>query len=118
MIRRPPRSTRTDTLFPYTTLFRSLQQLAGQSAELLRLAACGNRDVLEQGRLGGAEALAQRLQAAGIVGVTGIAPTAFDQVPLRLTAHQRHHRAQPPVAHPVDIAPADLPVRTPIHDHS
>src|SRR3546814_15513210 len=25
MIRRPPRSTRTDTLFPYTTLFRSFQ---------------------------------------------------------------------------------------------
>src|SRR3546814_8500188 len=28
MIRRPPRSTRTDTLFPYTTLFRSAFQLA------------------------------------------------------------------------------------------
>src|SRR3546814_13133295 len=28
MIRRPPRSTRTDTLFPYTTLFRSLLALA------------------------------------------------------------------------------------------
>src|SRR3546814_9957825 len=27
MIRRPPRSTRTDTLFPYTTLFRSKAQL-------------------------------------------------------------------------------------------
>src|SRR3546814_1253757 len=27
MIRRPPRSTRTDTLFPYTTLFRSLKRL-------------------------------------------------------------------------------------------
>src|SRR3546814_4999741 len=26
MIRRPPRSTRTDTLFPYTTLFRSGRQ--------------------------------------------------------------------------------------------
>src|SRR3546814_1220322 len=26
MIRRPPRSTRTDTLFPYTTLFRSLER--------------------------------------------------------------------------------------------
>src|SRR3546814_5977346 len=26
MIRRPPRSTRTDTLFPYTTLFRSVGQ--------------------------------------------------------------------------------------------
>src|SRR3546814_6011264 len=29
MIRRPPRSTRTDTLFPYTTLFRSLLESAG-----------------------------------------------------------------------------------------
>src|SRR3546814_4975072 len=28
MIRRPPRSTRTDTLFPYTTLFRSEQKKA------------------------------------------------------------------------------------------
>src|SRR3546814_2269474 len=31
MIRRPPRSTRTDTLFPYTTLFRS--RLAGDGPE-------------------------------------------------------------------------------------
>src|SRR3546814_3902850 len=29
MIRRPPRSTRTDTLFPYTTLFRSRRRDAG-----------------------------------------------------------------------------------------
>src|SRR3546814_3698952 len=29
MIRRPPRSTRTDTLFPYTTLFRSNRPPAG-----------------------------------------------------------------------------------------
>src|SRR3546814_1939659 len=28
MIRRPPRSTRTDTLFPYTTLFRSLKEIS------------------------------------------------------------------------------------------
>src|SRR3546814_4798482 len=33
MIRRPPRSTRTDTLFPYTTLFRS-QALGAGVAEL------------------------------------------------------------------------------------
>src|SRR3546814_479317 len=33
MLRRPPRSTRTDTLFPYTTLFRSLVQ-AGQPEAL------------------------------------------------------------------------------------
>src|SRR3546814_17183437 len=30
MIRRPPRSTRTDTLFPYTTLFRSLPTVKGE----------------------------------------------------------------------------------------
>src|SRR3546814_18836106 len=30
MIRRPPRSTRTDTLFPYTTLFRSASRLPGR----------------------------------------------------------------------------------------
>src|SRR3546814_2489716 len=29
MIRRPPRSTRTDTLFPYTTLFRSVVTASG-----------------------------------------------------------------------------------------
>src|SRR3546814_8733443 len=33
MIRRPPRSTRTDTLFPYTTLFRSRVTLPPVAAE-------------------------------------------------------------------------------------
>src|SRR3546814_831186 len=33
MIRRPPRSTRTDTLFPYTTLFRSLPPSRWRSRE-------------------------------------------------------------------------------------
>src|SRR3546814_18083546 len=32
MIRRPPRSTRTDTLFPYTTLFRSRSRSRGDGA--------------------------------------------------------------------------------------
>src|SRR3546814_3388555 len=35
MIRRPPRSTRTDTLFPYTTLFRS-PRCRGHSPDLRR----------------------------------------------------------------------------------
>src|SRR3546814_1608224 len=35
MIRRPPRSTRTDTLFPYTTLFRSQPPLY-DSAPMIR----------------------------------------------------------------------------------
>src|SRR3546814_7697608 len=33
MIRRPPRSTRTDTLFPYTTLFRSLARITSNKPE-------------------------------------------------------------------------------------
>src|SRR3546814_10096363 len=36
MIRRPPRSTRTDTRFPYTTLFRS-----GETVEILHLVDLG-----------------------------------------------------------------------------
>src|SRR3546814_8064147 len=38
MIRRPPRSTRTDTLFPYTTLFRSEAECAAraQARQILR----------------------------------------------------------------------------------
>src|SRR3546814_6908037 len=36
MIRRPPRSTRTDTLFPYTTLFRSL----ASEISIARACAC------------------------------------------------------------------------------
>src|SRR3546814_2142278 len=46
MIRRPPRSTRTDTLFPYTTLFRSAtllsetqEKVAQYHDELLRAKA-------------------------------------------------------------------------------
>src|SRR3546814_2619470 len=45
MIRRPPRSTRTDTLFPYTTLFRSVCALPAGSR-----AACFSRSVCEDDR--------------------------------------------------------------------
>src|SRR3546814_3934883 len=46
MIRRPPRSTRTDTLFPYTTLFRSLHRrdvAKTNMAPLRRWAPVGQR---------------------------------------------------------------------------
>src|SRR3546814_11932566 len=36
MIRRPPRSTRTDTLFPYTTLFRSTRFSPRTALDMLR----------------------------------------------------------------------------------
>src|SRR3546814_9859494 len=43
MIRRPPRSTRTDTLFPYTTLFRSEDRPACElyGGSVGALPACG-----------------------------------------------------------------------------
>src|SRR3546814_11867794 len=37
MLRRPPRSTRTDTLFPYTTLFRSIDRLVTQGKGLFKI---------------------------------------------------------------------------------
>src|SRR3546814_8590297 len=60
MIRRPPRSTRTDTLFPYTTLFRSVlpvnaaisyyesEALAWEQAAFIRSrASAGDRALVE-----------------------------------------------------------------------
>src|SRR3546814_6278735 len=45
MIRRPPRSTRTDTLFPYTTLFRSQAgDRGGMESALVESAARGQAD--------------------------------------------------------------------------
>src|SRR3546814_4804266 len=41
MIRRPPRSTRTDTLFPYTTLFRSYHHQRLRRGRCDRGRACG-----------------------------------------------------------------------------
>src|SRR3546814_14856765 len=41
MIRRPPRSTRTDTLFPYTTLFRSRRRRGPRRARGVEIADIG-----------------------------------------------------------------------------
>src|SRR3546814_11821035 len=43
MLRRPPRSTRTDTLFPYTTLFRSREDLRRALFRALRAERAGRR---------------------------------------------------------------------------
>src|SRR3546814_19497556 len=80
MIRRPPRSTRTDTLFPYTTLFRSLEHRAapreqrrvavdvGQQApqsepRVLRQLAPGDADEAAQPRLGRQQVVVARVCA-------------------------------------------------------
>src|SRR3546814_19701940 len=54
MIRRPPRSTRTDTLFPYTTLFRSGDKLEGGGHEMSW--SGGERNRLAIGHLQNVEA--------------------------------------------------------------
>src|SRR3546814_14350381 len=54
MIRRPPRSTRTDTLFPYTTLFRSDAVAAARLVVGKRNASSPRcRFAQEEGRSGG-----------------------------------------------------------------
>src|SRR3546814_5428481 len=79
MIRRPPRSTRTDTLFPYTTLFRSLDHLLGLGLGLGRSGGCGLAEVR----------LAHRGVAADLVGgAAGDHPTEVDD---DYAVARRHH---------------------------
>src|SRR3546814_7795845 len=63
MILRPPRSTRTDTLVPYTTLFRSGLSCSGQRLE--RLIHLASRDALNIDGFG-SEAISEFLDA-GII---------------------------------------------------
>src|SRR3546814_5321927 len=74
MIRRPPRSTRTDTLFPYTTLFRSYPY---DDIEHQEVTLRGNHD-----EVGGElrKALIERLAVAGItVDECGLTHLAYAQ---------------------------------------
>src|SRR3546814_19248419 len=67
MIRRPPRSTRTDTLFPYTTLFRSVRLGIAREQQAARRVAVepmhGKRPALEAE----AQAVEMILQAEGAI---------------------------------------------------
>src|SRR3546814_2600040 len=54
MIRRPPRSTRTDTLFPYTTLFRSFGRHVEHVVDAVDLLLDRRRHRLGDGLRGGA----------------------------------------------------------------
>src|SRR3546814_3192945 len=70
MIRRPPRSTRTDTLFPYTTLFRSRR--VGDALPRLQMAVCMIGKVVLLGR--GLVALRRIDQRAALRRAVGIEP--------------------------------------------
>src|SRR3546814_14612220 len=70
MIRRPPRSTRTDTLFPYTTLFRSevievgIEELISRTDAILPAIAERAQQTERDRRL--PEATIQDIRAAGL----------------------------------------------------
>src|SRR3546814_10668235 len=75
MIPRPPWSTRTDTLFPYTTLFRSKHgALGGLAAGIDAFRACTGYRVPGAGPV--AASLSWLLEAATL-SASGIAPLAF-----------------------------------------
>src|SRR3546814_20450719 len=70
MIRRPPRSTRTDTLFPYTTLFRS-----PVNAQSIRLPTDGFRNATE------AQGLLMQQESDGVSGARRPEPTVAPAAP-------------------------------------
>src|SRR3546814_2748236 len=64
MIRRPPRSTRTDTLFPYTTLFRSSASKAESARDATLAASLARRSARpRKGRSGRSEEHTSELQS-------------------------------------------------------
>src|SRR3546814_19690059 len=107
MIRRPPRSTRTDTLFPYTTLFRSiaggradtaiflLDDRLGRQLLARRIAPQGRADVrVEPFRKGFGKAVGERLQQD----VAIIVMPRLEAGKMRLDAVDRDRKAADPVA--------------------
>src|SRR3546814_3128058 len=81
MIRRPPRSTRTDTLFPYTTLFRSLHLQSGRIDAQRRQKPAGPRQ----------EHIARRVELRDAADVGGgdveIAAFGFEEIEQRSEEH-------------------------------
>src|SRR3546814_18869265 len=89
MIRRPPRSTRTDTLFPYTTLFRSSVERILKSTIYTGTYAYNRAPKSEAGKAFGVV----------IIEVPAIVTKAeFERVQVRL-AEQRPNRTPPRLVH-------------------
>src|SRR3546814_17203700 len=96
MIRRPPRSTRTDTLFPYTTLFRSPAGGERRREEVAGARHAGDHRALEGPRphagagLGGrSRRLRARSRGGALQGLPGTPAQA-----------ERLRTRPPPAAHP------------------
>src|SRR3546814_6249606 len=101
MIRRPPRSTRTDTLFPYTTLFRSLFKEQGSGAYVHMTSTSGlignfgqaNYAAAKLGIVGLSKSIALDMQRLGVRS-NAIAPFAWtrmiDSIPTDTPRQDEH----------------------------
>src|SRR3546814_16317869 len=113
MIRRPPRSTRTDTLFPYTTLFRSERPRARDPArkrasEVPPAAARAHRISRRARR-------ARRSQRRGVSAArrrTGTACRAYRRPGDLCPRPGRNDDRGEPLARPDELRRADLPLPT------
>src|SRR3546814_13182972 len=121
MIRRPPRSTRTDTLFPYTTLFRSAAQLAADFGldRLDRLLKARHGLLIEGGDADVADvvldAVAHRLDLDAVArdgdleGLLVAAPDGYRQIGSHRPTHLVHRVVQ---RHSADRFPVGAGDRT------
>src|SRR3546814_18785438 len=107
MLRRHPRSTRTDTVFPYTTLFRAGTMIRASSrlaAASLRVAGTSyaalsagdqyNRDQIRSGSPVGIRSAAQNIQASG-----NSPELVTDTLAEALLTNQNHDSTTYPDAH-------------------
>src|SRR3546814_18354295 len=93
MVLRPPRSTRTDTLFPYTTLFRSDVTVEGQSTEYVRIAEDGDAVRFGFCPVCGSTLFYRLDGVPGTIGVPvgGFAEPDFPTPTVSVYEHHRHH---------------------------
>src|SRR3546814_12987935 len=118
MSRRPPRSTRTDTLFPYTTLFRSQGLVEQQRARRVAIAEGGDAGDVRRGGAkggdGGGTVGAARLETA--VATVAVADTAAAETKDGMACRgaplaEHRHAAVRPAAELVARRPAQPPGR-------
>src|SRR3546814_12887596 len=87
MIRRPPRSTRTDTLFPYTTLFRSAPLRPAARSSVERRQSSGLEAVRKQDQGNGSGALFRQVNPTPLL--------AQRSPPLECRGRTRHGLLRP-----------------------
>src|SRR3546814_5795347 len=122
MIRRPPRSTRTDTLFPYTTLFRSAAPLSRGKASRRRHGEHGRGRLCRHGRAEPGHLVRDRISRARRRGREGPARRRSEEHTSELQSLMRISYAvfclkkkKPHISHSYHPHPHRPPPPTPTH---